>query len=42
MTDRKILIRVNKQLSINPGIYQDITNLDTLDFKFTFKFYANR
>lgn len=43
MADRKILIRVNKQLSINPGIYQDIsTNLDTLDFKFTFKFYANR
>lgn len=41
MTDRKILIRINKQLSINPGIYQDITNLDTLDFKFTFNFYES-
>lgn len=42
LSDRKILIKSNKQLSINSAIYQDITNLDTLDFKFTFNFYANR
>ena len=42
MTDRKILIRTNKQLSINPAIYQDITNLQSVDFKFIFNIYANR
>lgn len=42
MTDRKILTRTNKQLSINPAIYQDITDLLTVDFKFTFNIYANK
>ena len=42
MTDRGILIRINKQLSINPAIYKDITNILSIDFTFTFNIYENK
>ena len=42
MTERGILIRINKQLSINPAIYKDITNILSIDFTFTFNIYENK
>ena len=41
MVDRSILIRSNKQLSINPAIYKDITNINKLDFTFTFNIHES-
>lgn len=41
MADRGILIRSNKQLSINPAIYRDITNLLSIDFTFTFNIHED-
>lgn len=41
MVDRGILVRTNKQLSINPKIYRDITDLLQVDFTFTFNIYES-
>lgn len=42
MADRGILSRQGRKLSINPAIYKDITNVDTLDFTFTFTIYESK
>lgn len=41
MADRGILVRSNKQLSINPAIYRDITDLLSVDFTFTFNIHES-
>lgn len=36
LTDRKILVRTNKQLAINPSIYKNITDLPHVDLNIRF------